>query len=345
VRTTVMTRDDFSAPVREHLAKRVAYHCSAPWCHAITVGPSETRPSRTSMTGVAAHITAAAKGGPRYDKTLSPGERAAESNGIWLCAGHGRLVDNDTVRFTVELLRQWKERAELRASRELERAGVSYYCERALFSSQRELGTEDFTALQEEIQEFLLDIGVDDAWGPESSTHVRRLLYELGRNALEHGGGTSLCVTSELSSLTLEDNGAHFLLEDLRLSENGRGGKHAVQVFIDQLSGQLEVVHQEIKLGNRWSVIDVLTEVDTLPCGLRLTSDISPEVLEQLDGCETIHLYAQGLMAYSDVWRILGSSLSVMKGKKIVLHLVELRGSDDALAQFVHEHYPEVIVR
>ncbi|HEX8360968.1 MAG TPA: hypothetical protein VF613_12710 [Longimicrobium sp.] len=64
------------------------------------------------IVGVAAHITAAASGGPRYDPSLSAAERGGADNGMWLCETCGTLVDRDPERFTVDLLRKWKERAE-----------------------------------------------------------------------------------------------------------------------------------------------------------------------------------------------------------------------------------------
>lgn len=64
------------------------------------------------MVGVAAHITAAAEHGPRYDRDLSPSERSSESNGIWMCQTHGKQVDDNASRHTVEELRRWKKRHE-----------------------------------------------------------------------------------------------------------------------------------------------------------------------------------------------------------------------------------------
>jgi hypothetical protein len=45
------------------------------------------------MTGIAAHIAAAAFGGPRYDATLTATQRSAAANGIWVCAIHGKWID------------------------------------------------------------------------------------------------------------------------------------------------------------------------------------------------------------------------------------------------------------
>jgi tetratricopeptide (TPR) repeat protein len=66
--------------------------------------------------GVAAHITAASPGGPRYDRYLTWAQRAAAPNGIWLCQTCAKLIDSDLPRYTVDVLRQWKDRAEGRAA-------------------------------------------------------------------------------------------------------------------------------------------------------------------------------------------------------------------------------------
>lgn len=113
-RETPVNRDDFRKPTKTNLAQRVAYVCSNPGCLCPTIGPSQTGDG-TIIIGVAAHITAAAQGGPRYDPSLTPEQRRHQSNGIWLCEKDGKLVDSDEKHFTVEMLRDWKKAAESRA--------------------------------------------------------------------------------------------------------------------------------------------------------------------------------------------------------------------------------------
>ena len=93
------------------MAKKVGYLCSKPDCKKSTIG-AKADGSGFMRVGTAAHITAAAKGGPRFDPQLTPEQRKHESNGIWLCPGCGRLVDADDAHFTVETLRAWKIDAE-----------------------------------------------------------------------------------------------------------------------------------------------------------------------------------------------------------------------------------------
>jgi hypothetical protein len=112
-----MPRDDFSQTTKDTLAKRVNYRCSQ--CGQETAGP-HTDSTKAVSIGVAAHITSAAKGGPRYDPSLTPEERKAPDNGIWMCQNHGKLVDADESRYTVEDLRAMKNKAEAAALRALE---------------------------------------------------------------------------------------------------------------------------------------------------------------------------------------------------------------------------------
>jgi hypothetical protein len=112
-------RDEFPTKVKDILAKRVGYRCSNPGCRQPTSGPQQS-PSGTINVGVAAHITAAAPGGPRYDESLSPDERGSEGNGIWLCQTCGKLVDSDDSGYSVDKLREWKHDAEAAAALALE---------------------------------------------------------------------------------------------------------------------------------------------------------------------------------------------------------------------------------
>ena len=107
-------RVDFSDVVKRTIAGRGGNRCSRSECWALTSGP-QVDPTKALNVGVAAHITAASPGGPRYDEALSPDARQHPDNGIWLCQTCAKLVDNDEKRFSTEELREWKRLAEDRA--------------------------------------------------------------------------------------------------------------------------------------------------------------------------------------------------------------------------------------
>jgi hypothetical protein len=107
-------RDNFTSATKEKLAKRAGYLCSNPYCRRLTIGAAQGHDGVLKV-GVAAHITAASPGGPRYDPSLTREQRRDASNGIWMCQTHGDLVDGDDKHFTVKLLRGWKRDAELRS--------------------------------------------------------------------------------------------------------------------------------------------------------------------------------------------------------------------------------------
>lgn len=104
-------RDNFPEKVKQNLAKRVSYHCSNPKCRRLTSGPNHDE-TKATLIGVAAHITAASIGGPRYDKSLTQEDRKNIKNGIWLCHNCSDMIDKDEQRFTANKLHEWKELTE-----------------------------------------------------------------------------------------------------------------------------------------------------------------------------------------------------------------------------------------
>jgi len=116
-------RDDFSNPIKEILAKRVTYCCSNPDCRKLTIGPNADK-NKTTSIGVAAHIKAAAPGGPRYDASMTPEERSDISNGIWLCQSCSKVIDVNPERYPVDVLVEWKRIAEQTSQKAIESDGT-----------------------------------------------------------------------------------------------------------------------------------------------------------------------------------------------------------------------------
>ncbi len=108
-----MARANFSKKTVDTLQMRAAFICSNPECRALTIAPLEKDENHYTYAGEAAHITAAAPDGPRYDATLTDEQRADITNGIFLCSVCADVVDkNDGLGYTVDQLKEWKQQHE-----------------------------------------------------------------------------------------------------------------------------------------------------------------------------------------------------------------------------------------
>lgn len=112
-------RADFPTRIRRLLADRAGHRCSAPECGQPTIGPGPGSHD-VSNIGTASHIFSASTRGPRGSGGLSDAQRRDVSNGIWLCATHGRLVDNNYGgNYPPALLQGWRSLHEARCRQAL----------------------------------------------------------------------------------------------------------------------------------------------------------------------------------------------------------------------------------
>jgi hypothetical protein len=109
-----MNRIDFPEPTKRLVAERAAFVCTNPDCRRPTIGASRADANSSIKPGVAAHICAASKGGPRFDPNQTPEERQSAGNCIWLCGTCSMLIDkNGGIDHPASLLRIWKDQHEL----------------------------------------------------------------------------------------------------------------------------------------------------------------------------------------------------------------------------------------
>lgn len=286
--------NDFTQPTKNLLEGRAGHRCSAPFCRAPTSGPSETRASKVSNAGVAAHIAGARADAARFDPGMSPAERSRPSNGIWLCQTHAKLIDDDAQRYTVQLLHAWKDRAEEEAAATIGRPAG--HVARVLVEYRRDIPA-DRDRLAERTAAFVEDVGVAAAWTHADS--VRMLLFELADNAIRHGGATELSLASTKETIELRDNGSSFEIE--RLRPTGSGGRAALLGFEVDSDGSLSVRGRRSSGSNVTLIADESSDSAAfLPCSVR--SPDQQNIGEQLDataGCAEIHVYLGGYASYS----------------------------------------------
>ena len=101
-------RDNFTEATKHMLAEKAGFICSYPQCRVRTNEGLASAGLSLYNVGQAAHITAASPGGPRYDATLTSEERRDESNGIWLCYTHAKLIDSIPCQYPADVLKSWK---------------------------------------------------------------------------------------------------------------------------------------------------------------------------------------------------------------------------------------------
>ena len=198
------TGDYFRTPVVRQLELAAGTRCCAPSCREPTTGGSEV-----IRIGEAAHITAAAKKGPRYDERLSSEERASVGNGIWLCKDHARLIDVDVKRHTAELLHEWKRLGEMAPLADLRGASQKYdlpnYSSPVGVKDESTKGPRPAGDLLREITSWSQDVGLEKAWGVRHGEAVEALFAELLFNLADHspGCGSIAHITTGASEVSL----------------------------------------------------------------------------------------------------------------------------------------------
>jgi hypothetical protein len=331
-------RDDFSAPTKVLLAKRAAYRCSYPPCRCSTQGPAAS-PEGTTNIGVAAHIEAAAGGGPRYNSLQTSEQRSSADNGVWLCAVHAKLVDDDEARFTVPLLKEWKRVAECSAALEIGRPTTTW--RRAVLPTYSAALTWHGTraSFHTQIANFLSDTGVVQYWGLKASKEAHNLIYEIALNAIQHSGVQRIQLEVDKLDLTLGYEGDRFGLRDL-LATPGRGGRQTVEGFIEQEGGVRALNFSHDSGMNYWIISDLEhPDAEVSPCCIRPTVDGylgDDDHLGTLVLCDEVHVFLPELFSLSDGYELIGALEEEFSGQPLVFH----NASTFALSDILRESFP-----
>ncbi|MCC6336083.1 MAG: hypothetical protein IT380_19105 [Myxococcales bacterium] len=132
--------DDFPAEVARVLRERAGTRCSL--CDRQTTGPHSSA-TKSLRSGVAAHICAAQKGGPRFNPRQSSAARRSAANGIWVCHACSDIIDKDVAAYPARDLRKAKSKHERKIKAEHRGAPRSTSTEETvarLLAEQRQAG-------------------------------------------------------------------------------------------------------------------------------------------------------------------------------------------------------------
>jgi hypothetical protein len=182
---------------------------------------------------------------------MSREQRCDIENGIWMCYRHGKLIDTDETRFTIDMLRNWRKIAESRAQLAQELGGKvkaisGMFSDIPLVEALVELqgiGTEN-----ELIGDALADSCVPVLWGDELSHALRDFSIEFARNAFVHGKASKFTLDIRPTSLTLSDDGSSFdpwsLLDG---SERNSGGITAMRQLVEDFGTKLVIAARRVE--------------------------------------------------------------------------------------------------
>ena len=340
-------RENFSIDTINSLKTRAGNICSFPGCNAPTSGPSQESPTQTANTGVAAHICAASQGkGSRRRLDLSKFDvklLSDYSNGIWMCGKHAKLIDTDEVRFTVEMLRRWRELAELRA--ELSHASgqtIQLELRRGrmvpLAEVQKSLSQCDENTFRE-VCTAVLDSCIVDVWGKDLGLAVRDLVGELMLNAFNHGGAKGFKLDIDEKRVLIESDDAPFSFGQLLGDPERHGGQRAASEVV-RLGDRLITSYRRTPTSNVLEIAFITSGEQALAattCAIDHISFVTalhtPEGLPAVySNCETIyvvledHFIPSAARSFSVRLKMLAATKKrlVLIGTDISSHVVDM---------------------
>ncbi|KAB5499196.1 hypothetical protein F8564_06540 [Serratia sp. RJAL6] len=305
-------RNDFKPKDKIILAQRSGYICSYPTCEALTIAPNEEGSGKTSSIGMACHIYAASDGNnaKRINSNMTDEEISDISNGIWMCYTHGKLIDTDEVRFTPQLLKEWKDINEKIASIRQE-VGVDYLTAFKNASLNKLISNEvklpaDY-AINMHVGQALDDSCVALSWGREITDTVRDFLIEYIRNAYVHGDAENCTLQINGHEIIIVDDGTVFDARSLYNSQKDRGGCLSIKRLIDHygekifLSSYRKDDRNVLKLSIPKTALEI---INATPCSVDINIDFlhrggcSYQISES---CNEIFIILPSYFALSDI--------------------------------------------
>lgn len=313
--TGMSNRDEFSPTVKRKLAERAGYRCSFPDCSGPTIGPSDESTASTSNVGMACHIAGASDGpgSRRYVPSMTVQERSSIENGIWMCYTHGKLIDTDETRFTIEKLKHWRRISELRAKLALEHGGNEDVMKSEL--SHLTLADSSITISSRGSENMVIGNALRDScvpllWGKSVGHAIRDFAIELARNAFEHGSASKFSMHIEKRTIRLSDDGNAFDPRSMPSHQMASGGADAVRSLLENFAERLIVASRRSGSENETviSLVSSMADIANItPCYIELTYggmlDRTLDI-DVLKTCNVIYVTVPDFFTFSDVYEM-----------------------------------------
>jgi hypothetical protein len=287
---------------------------------------------------MACHI-AAASGGPgarRYVADMRSEERASIDNGVWMCYTHGKEVDTDEKRFSIPMLKKWRELAEFRAQWVLdygiEKPLPQYVVRGRIGFADEEIKITALGAENELVGKTFLDCCVETMWPVDIARTVRDTVIELVRNSLTHGAAKECKVAISKHAIYVRDDGLDFSCLDLEAHKSGRGGAAAIRYLLAHFSNQVIVGAKRIGGSNETMFAPAGGHKGvmlTTPCAVQLDrndwevikeGDLPARLIDiSLNQCRLLYIVLPDFLTPSDAYKLREKiSVDAVKDKKIV---------------------------
>lgn len=352
-----MARDNFSEDTKRKLAARAGNVCSMPGCGLGTSGPSDESSSATANTGTAAHICSASsgRGARRYNQNQTSEQRSSIENGIWCCATHGKLIDCDEIKYTVDQLVVWKRIAEKKAEIRQFFQGVELDGNSHLFSiglAPDELIIKRGGDYREVIAESVTNCCIREIWGGSIYYALRDFLMECVRNVFEHTAADKVSILFKKSSVEILYASEPFDWEVLAKPGEGRGGGEAYRALMEALRINTISTRYDSEGCNTLYIPFAKNSSELArhnPCVIDLPRfdlwmTLMKENLgdEKLLKCNRLYIVAPKHATYSDVpWAEEVVKMQRQLGKKVTVFLPD---ASEKVASYFENHLDDVEV-
>ncbi len=283
---------------------------------------------------------------------MSPKELSDIDNGIWLCRSDAKLVDDDDIVYTVELLRGWRE---AHLADNVRKQDLDPRISRRLFPTTTTVNLLDIPeeGIASVASRFIQGVAAAEAWGDDVAAPTASLIAELVKNAGDHAGAPDATLTATRHAIVVtytEPAAAPFGRDDLEQSDHGRGGQGRLALWTKRFGTRFRLSSRHAEGRRTWTVRNLSVAPDVFAACTISTNDRQLSA-PRLQGCAEIHLVVERVMSMSDAPGVLAavdqwaSRLPVLVTSEREYDIQEIEDwiTHRRLTQYEYERWPHAI--